>query len=475
MGKKANLAIYSIVYAIFYSFCLYKNLTGITFPVFAVGSLVFLFLCMKEFQVPFKKDSIPEIIILIAISVAQVFTSNLFLLFFNVIFVFALLFHIALHQFAADAKWSFFQNTINYVASSFFGLAFIYTPFADYMIYKKEKAVEAENGEEKPGFPWYIILVTILCCIPVLGIVILCLATADAVFGNMLDNVFNLKLSWIGSIFLTAFIFLFSYGMFREHSKKPFREEELTAKVGNPLIVVTAGIMFDFVYVIFCTIQIFYLFIGKFTLPEGYTYATYAREGFFQLLFVCMLNVGMVLASVIFFRETKVTKIILTIFCACTYIMTASSAFRMILYIKYYYFSFLRILVLWTLIVIALLLTGLLLQIWKKNFKLFKYSVVVIAALYLALAVFNPDYKIAKWNLANSGDSKSDFFITEETYCDYDYLVWNLSEDAAPILMANEFTQDKYANRWKSEHEERKFNFRNFNYAKYRSDKLINR
>ena len=48
-------------------------------------------------------------------------------------------------------------------------------------------------------------------------------------------------------------------------------------------------------YVLFCIIQIFSLFLGKMQHPAGYTYARYAREGFFQLLFVCMINVCLVL------------------------------------------------------------------------------------------------------------------------------------------------------------------------------------
>ena len=42
--------------------------------------------------------------------------------------------------------------------------------------------------------------------------------------------------------------------------------------------------------------HLFGLFLGKMQLPEGYTYAQYAREGFFQLLAVSILNLILVLA-----------------------------------------------------------------------------------------------------------------------------------------------------------------------------------
>ncbi|MFR8843973.1 MAG: DUF4153 domain-containing protein [Waltera sp.] len=51
----------------------------------------------------------------------------------------------------------------------------------------------------------------------------------------------------------------------------------------------------------FSGIQIFGLFLGKMQLPEGYTYAQYAREGFFQLLAVSILNLILVLVCLSFF------------------------------------------------------------------------------------------------------------------------------------------------------------------------------
>ena len=87
-------------------------------------------------------------------------------------------------------------------------------------------------------------------------------------------------------------------------------------------------------YVLFCIIQIFSLFLGKMQHPAGYTYARYAREGFFQLLFVCMINVCLVLFFMGCFRENGLKKILLTVISGCTYVMIASSAFRMCLYIQ---------------------------------------------------------------------------------------------------------------------------------------------
>lgn len=47
-----------------------------------------------------------------------------------------------------------------------------------------------------------------------------------------------------------------------------------------------------------CLIQIVYLFGEWGTLPGNYTYASYARKGFFQLVFVCLINLALVLVMI---------------------------------------------------------------------------------------------------------------------------------------------------------------------------------
>ena len=178
----------------------------------------------------------------------------------------------------------------------------------------------------------------------------------------------------------------------------------------------------------FAGIQIFGLFLGKLQLPKGYTYAQYAREGFFQLLAVSIINLILVLACMNLFRESKVLKVILTVMSLCTYIMIASSAVRMIMYINTYDLTFLRILVLWTLGLLALLFLGIMINIFKERFPLYRYSIVIVTVLYLVLSFSHPDYIIASVN-------------TNKSNVDYYYLN-TLSADAAPVLIPYIYEND---------------------------------
>jgi hypothetical protein len=113
--------------------------------------------------------------------------------------------------------------------------------------------------------------------------------------------------------------------------------------------------------------------------------------------------------------------------------MIASSAMRMVLYIQTYHLTFLRILVLWGLLLLIVLFAGVIANLYQKNFSLFRYSVVVVTVCYLALSFAHPDYWIAKVNVEGSKETRSEFF-KGDAYDDY-YFLTTLSTDAAPVLL----------------------------------------
>ena len=47
-----------LIYSAFYTFCLYKNTSGITYPFFVIGTLCYFFFFMQKLGVPYKKDSV---------------------------------------------------------------------------------------------------------------------------------------------------------------------------------------------------------------------------------------------------------------------------------------------------------------------------------------------------------------------------------------------------------------------------------
>lgn len=432
--KKTNplfkfMGIGSLIYAVCYTFFLYKNNSGITYPFFVGGTCLFFFLYLKKSGITAKKFSIFITISLILLGISTCTTDSWVLIFFNKFGILCLFFYLMLHNLYEDKNWGLLKyagSVINIICTS---LIFIFRPFSDFAAYNKEKR-ELENKTEGKG---KYVLIGIAIALPLLLVILLLLGSADAVFGNILSSImfFDIDFSdyfW-GISFLFLFAFFASYSIMSRLAFHNLKEEVSDKRTAEPVIGITFTGIISVVYLIFCLIQIVYLFGGLGTLPENYTYASYAREGFFQLVFVCLINLALVLICMKHFRESNLLKGILTFISVCTYIMIASSTYRMLLYIQVYYLTFLRVFVLWALFVIFLLMTGALVIIYKKEFPLTRYCVITLTVCYLIFSFAHPDYWIACYNLDHSMSN------TNEVYDDYYYLK-NLSCDAAPAIYA---------------------------------------
>ena len=140
-----------------------------------------------------------------------------------------------------------------------------------------------------------------------------------------------------------------------------------------------------------------------------------------------MLNLAAVLFIQSYFKENRVLKALFLAISGCTLIMTASSACRMLLYIRAYQLTFLRVSVLVALAVIALLMAGVIAKIVKPQSPLFRYGIALVGAVYLVFSFSMWDYFIAAQSDAHPWEASG-----EETV-DYSYL-YTLSTDAAPAI-----------------------------------------
>lgn len=428
-------------YALFYVVCLYKNGSGITFPLFTLGTIIYFVLCMKKLDVKVKSHSIFFMVCIELLGLSTCLTDSWVIIFLNKCSIFFLVIVFLLHNFYENKHWNFIEHIKAYFSAIFISFGFIHKPFVHLSNYKKQR-VEIP-GEKKNNKSLYVIL-GIIISIPLVVVVLLLLVSADAVFEHILDemfdsiNFFTLVGDSILSSILFVIVFFFTYMLVSFLSSYNVNGVKKERKGGEPVIAITVCAILSVIYVIFCTIQIVYLFIGSsvgLSLPYDMTYAQYAREGFFQLLFVSLINLILVLFGIYFFRESKILKVFLCTITSCTYIMVASSAMRMLLYIQYKYLTFLRVFVLWALLVILLVMIGVMITIFKKDFNFFKYSTLVVTVLYLVLSFARVDYFVAKVNVDNmSARTQYEFFEGVELYDDYYYLVENLSYDAAPVI-----------------------------------------
>lgn len=439
-------AVASLAYAVFYTFCLYQNRAGITFPVFTAGTIWYFYFCLKRLGETLKKDSLIYIVSIELLGISTCLTGDYRIIEMNRIAIFLLLISFLLHICYEDRTWNFSKYAGTILTTIVMTLGCIARPVTDLELYRKGRK---EGTAKVQKTLLKSVLLGLLICIPLVLVVLILLANSDAVFASIFQTIFeNISLGegfWtvFKLVLLTICIFFLSYMLVAYLEEKNLNQTKTEKPLAEPAIAVTVAAVLSVIYFVFCGIQIVYLFVGgasgALTLPDGITYSAYARSGFFQLLFVCILNLAMVLIGIYRFAENRILKVLLYFITACTYIMIASSAFRMILYIQFQYLTFLRIFVLFALFVIAVVMLGVLICIRNKAFPLFRYSIIVVTVCYLIFSFSRPDYFIAKVNIDNMQKSTQyDFFADSPVYKDKEFLAYNLGADAAPVMLSQE-------------------------------------
>lgn len=270
----------------------------------------------------------------------------------------------------------------------------------------------SEKREEKKD--WRMVLLGILISIPALLVIIPILAQADTEFRILVDTILDALgedfriLIWRGivGILLGAFMFGTLYGgVYKRHVKEEecIRFHEESGRVFRfvpDIAVLTFGIIVSAVYVLFIGLQARYLFSAFFgILPEAYTYAQYARQGFFELCVIALLNASFLIAmngcAKTPRRKNRGLLLENGILGALTLLLLTTAASKLGMYIVAYGFTVKRcissIFLIWLFLVFILVLIY-----QKKNIPLVRWSVFAGAVFFTLLCVF-PVEQIVEW------------------------------------------------------------------------------
>lgn len=290
-----------------------------------------------------------------------------------------------------------------------------------------------------------------LMAVPVLVVFALLLASADAVFAEYLDRMWRIfELDAPRDIFFQAFFIgavgwvacgALAYGLGRRNlSQADTTEEQAPAEPKRKSRPMTLGIIetgivlgsLDVLFALFVLIQFAYFFGGQANVRVGgLTYAEYARRGFFELVAVSILTLGLVLwldwVTVRHdSRQIRAFRILAVILVAFTGVMLVSASQRMMLYETAYGFTHLRVythvFIFWmgTLFVIFLL------SLFRLRERIFSLGVLLVVIGYLGtLNVMNVEQYIADHNIDRFENGSE---------LDTAYL-YTFSADAAPAMI----------------------------------------
>ena len=219
----------------------------------------------------------------------------------NKLGIFLLVLSLLLNQFCDTSDWQLGKYVSSIVKVMFCSISKLGRPFQDGNHFCKTYV----KGKSSKAF---YVVIGFVVSLPLFAVIFLLLFSADAVFRQMSRRL--LEDIDFGDVFqivcMIACMFFAAYCILAFLCEKSISGEVKDNRKGEPILAITVTGMLTVLYLVFSVIQIVYLFLGQMQLPTGYTYAEYAREGFFQLLAVSVMNLIIVLAALAFFSESKV-------------------------------------------------------------------------------------------------------------------------------------------------------------------------
>ncbi|NBH72914.1 DUF4173 domain-containing protein [Clostridiaceae bacterium] len=411
----------SLLFGLMFAFCLHDNPCGITYPLFVLFACACGIRICRRLSLPIKKGSWFLLAAALLLGLSTFYTADPFLHCMNSLALVLLGAVFALHQFYEEQDWNIGKYMSAIMLYFLQALGALPWPFCHASSYKKETGTK--------GFRLLLLfLAGFSAALPVCLILTALLCQADAVFSSLVEWLAGHLFSPAALLEMAAqaaFGSLALYCLVCSCCLRRIAREVPNRQCLHPAIAITCLSSISLVYLLFCAIQVFYLFLGRGSLPEGYTYASYARQGFFQLLWVASFNLAMVLCCLKYVRPHKCLRLLLTLVCLCTFIMLASAAYRMLLYVQQYHLTYLRVLVLWFLALLFVLMSGVCLMIWIQNFRLVPYCVAAITIFYVGLAWLRPDSIVAQ-------DYVSRLDPQTATESELAWLSFAFSADAAP-------------------------------------------
>ncbi len=270
---------------------------------------------------------------------------------------------------------------------------------------------------------------------PLVLLFVLLFSSADPIFKQaVLDLINALDINWetfwrlvVIAFFTIMFAAMFYFTASRKHS---VRQHSYLPKNFSVMIVNTILGAINLIFLFFVYIQVRYLFLGGDAIDLlDITYAEYAREGFFQLLFVVMV-VGIIL-TIMYGTVTRTKSALLRIFASLLTIFSGivcvSALKRMMLYQAEFGQTLLRVHVhAWIIGMMVLLLIGLVFILLRKNLRtLILVEAAVVLVLFVGMSSWNIERFIVNTNIdrsLGSEESLDTLYLTE------------LSTDAVPTL-----------------------------------------
>lgn len=288
-------------------------------------------------------------------------------------------------------------------------------PFGAIKDFELFRALGASRKSKGTKYFAYLLVGIIVAIIP--ASLALSLLSYDEGFKEIVDKIFSFRTEDIGE-HIVCLIFGIPVGMYifslfisgTDKKQSRFFTKENFIKVSDkiriaPLVTVLAAVIpLLAVYIVFFISQKQY-YISGFTgvLPDNFSYAQYAREGFFELCKVSVINLTVIVLITQLIKKGKANaiaiKILTVVFSAVTFVLIATAMSKLIMYIDRYGLTQKRVYAAWFMAVIAVIFLIITLSRFIKKISWIPTCACVVIVAFAGLALCNVERQIAKYNV----------------------------------------------------------------------------
>ena len=282
------------------------------------------------------------------------------------------------------------------------------------------EALISRPVDSAPRRRWRPVVWGLLLAVPLTLIVGSLLISADAAFSSLADRLLSpfaqlrvewplLILRWLLAAPVGMYLFAAFYGnthpKAEEWSDEQWQENRQRLRQMPGMVLFTAGLPLCGLYLLFFLSQSAYYFSAfSGLLPADFTYAEYARQGFFQLCAVAVINLGVLVAIRLFCqRETEALprslKIYSAVLCGFTLLLIATAFRKMLLYIQQYGLTPLRVYTSCFMVLLAVVFVVLTVSQFWPRVKPWRILTVTFLTMFAVLQFSNVNGWIARYNV----------------------------------------------------------------------------
>ena len=290
------------------------------------------------------------------------------------------------------------------------------------------------------------VMLGLLCAVPVLVVIVPLLISSDDAFSGMMSNIFadsgNTFTIVVKAIFGAVLsLFVISYGFSLKAGRIGFAKEKKQRSVDNVCIIsFLSAIAVCYVLYLFSQLAYFFSAFEGFLPDQNITYAQYARKGFFEMCIIAVINLILVFSSLLLAKKQDgkvciAVRAISTFISVFTIMIIATAISKMVLYIKEYGMTILRVNTSAFMLFLAITFIAVILRIYVNNINIVKITIITAGIIVLLLGTVNVNHVCAKYNYDAYNSRKLSSVDVEAMY--------NLGDEGIPYVVKLVYCEDK--------------------------------